>query len=166
MRKAISAGVLMLSVFVAPIASAAPFDVAIAALNRGDNAAAMEILTPLAQQGDARAQYNVGSLYASGQGVLQNYTEAVKWYRLAAQQGNFVAQEALGLMYMFGRGVPEDYVKAHMWINIAASRAPNGLNQVYSDERNKLAAIMAPEEIAEAQALAAKCQASNFKQCD
>jgi TPR repeat protein len=166
MKKAIATA-LLLSVFVAPMANAAPIDDAFAAINRGDNATAMEILTPLAQQGNALAQSNVAHLYKDGQGgVLQNYTEAVRWYRLAAQQGNFVAQESLGRMYIFGQGVPVNYVKAHMWINIAASHGPFGVHQVYAGDRNKLEVIMTPEQIVEAQEMARKCQASNFKQCD
>ena len=52
-----------------------------------------------ADQGDASAQYNLGVMYANGQGVPQNHAEAVKWYRLAADQGNASAQFNLGDMY-------------------------------------------------------------------
>jgi TPR repeat protein len=41
-----------------------------------------------AEQGDARAQSQLGWFYGSGTGVEQNYAEAVKWYRMAAEQGN------------------------------------------------------------------------------
>jgi len=37
-----------------------------------------------AERGDAEAQYRLGNVYASGDGILQNDTEAVKWYRRAA----------------------------------------------------------------------------------
>ena len=47
-----------------------------------------------------------GTMYAKGQGVLQDYAEAVKWYRLAAAQGNAMAQANLGLRYAKGEGVP------------------------------------------------------------
>ena len=45
------------------------------------------------------AQYNLGSMYYNGRGVLQDYEEAVFWYRLSAEQGDAYAQRNLGLMY-------------------------------------------------------------------
>ncbi len=52
-----------------------------------------------AEQGDAAAQYNLGTLYFNGQGVPKNYAEAEKWFRLAANQGNAMAQTALNRLY-------------------------------------------------------------------
>jgi TPR repeat protein len=66
-------------------------------------------MLPIAEQGDASAQYNLGVMYANGYGVPQDYAEAVRWYRLAAGQGNAKAQYNLGLMYYNGEGVPQDY---------------------------------------------------------
>ena len=48
-----------------------------------------------AEQGDAKAQYNLGVCYANGDGVQKNLKQAVFWYRKAAEQGNAFAQEAL-----------------------------------------------------------------------
>ena len=73
-----------------------------------------------AEQGDATAQYNLGVMYANGEGVIQDYKQAVKWFRLSAEQGNASAQYNLGVMYAQGKGVPKDYVMAHMYWNIAA----------------------------------------------
>ena len=50
----------------------------------------------MAEQGDANAQYNLGNMYIYGNGVPENDTEAVKWYRLAAEQGQANAQYNLG----------------------------------------------------------------------
>ena len=44
----------------------------------------IEELSARAEAGDADAQYNLGASYASGSGVPQDYTEAVRWYRLAS----------------------------------------------------------------------------------
>jgi uncharacterized protein len=55
-----------------------------------------------AEQGYAEAQYNLGVMYGNGNGVVQDYAEAVKWYRLAAEQGNAKAQNNLGVMYEYG----------------------------------------------------------------
>jgi uncharacterized protein len=54
-----------------------------------------------------------GVLYEEGQGVPQDYAEAVKWFQLAADQGLAIAQNNLGAMYYNGQGVPQDYVQAH-----------------------------------------------------
>ncbi len=42
-----------------------------------------------AEQGDAVAQYNLGVKYAQGEGVSEDYAEAIKWWRLAAEQGKY-----------------------------------------------------------------------------
>ncbi len=61
-------------------------------------------------------------MYANGQGVIQDYKAAVKWYKLAAEQGVSSAQASMSWMYGNGRGVIQDYIRAHMWANIAASQ--------------------------------------------
>ena len=73
-----------------------------------------EILRQAAEQGDGDAQYNIGVKYHDGDGVPQDYAEAVKWYRLAADQGEARAQHNLGMMYYKGEGVPQDVVEAVM----------------------------------------------------
>jgi len=82
------------------------------AYDEDDYATAMSEWQPLAEGGDADAQSNVGFMYANGQGVPQNYIEAVRWYRLAAQQGFADAQNNLGSMYENGRGVLQNYTEA------------------------------------------------------
>ena len=71
---------------------AAPFDDAIAAYKRGDYELALQLFRPLAEQGDAKAQGNLGRMYALGEGVTQDFAEAVKWFRRSAEQGEAVAQ--------------------------------------------------------------------------
>ncbi len=65
----------------------AGFDEGMAVYERGDYATALEEWLPLANGGDASAGYNLGVMYDHGQGVPQDYAEAVKWYRLAAERG-------------------------------------------------------------------------------
>ena len=67
---------------------AGQFEDAIAAYRRGDYATALLQFRSLADQGDARAQNNLGMMYDTGQGVLENYNEAAKWFRRAADQGD------------------------------------------------------------------------------
>ena len=60
------------------------------AFKRGDYQAALREWKPLAEQGNASAQTVFGTMYYLGEGVLQDYKEAVEWYRLAAAQGKSV----------------------------------------------------------------------------
>jgi len=61
-------------------------------------------------------------MYDQGESVVQNYQEAVKYYRLAATQRHANAQTSLGMMYGQGQGISKDNVRAHMWSDLAASR--------------------------------------------
>jgi hypothetical protein len=60
-------------------------------------------------------------MYEKGNGIAQDYAEAVRWYRRAADQGDPAGQHNLGVMYRDGSGVLQDYVQAYMWFNLAAS---------------------------------------------
>lgn len=75
-----------------------------------------------AEQGYADAQFNLGKCYANGDGVPQDYTEAVKWYKKAAEQGNAHAQNSLGDCYYYGKGVQEDDTEAVKWFKKAAEQ--------------------------------------------
>ena len=63
---------------------------------------------PLAEQGDAEAQYNLGVMYDEDR-TRRDAVEAVRWFRIAAEQGHIAAQYRLGVMYAEGEGVPEIY---------------------------------------------------------
>ena len=80
------------------------------AFDKGDYAEAAVQWRPLAEDGDARAQTNLGHLYRLGQGVERDYAQALKWYRRAADQGSTRAQANLGNMYIKGFGVDADPV--------------------------------------------------------
>ena len=101
-------------------------------------------------------------MYRNGQGVVQNYAEAVRWYKLAAAQGHAEAQSSLGQMYAIGHGVLQDYTRAHMWFNLAAVKSESNAIK----NRDLIVKLMTPQQIAEAQKLARECQARNFKNCD
>lgn len=76
-----------------------------------------------AEDGNAYAQYELGKMYDEGREVVQDYAEAVKWYRLSAEQGRASAQFALGAMYEHGRGVVQDYAEAVKWYRLAAEQS-------------------------------------------
>jgi TPR repeat protein len=131
----------------------------------------------LAEQGDADAQYNLGIMYDTGLGVPENDAEAVKWFRKAAEQGYAYAQFKLGNMYVNGEGVPvpefiipwfseegapNNNTRAYVWWSVAKT-------QGYADAATNLDILkpqMTPQQIADGQALAAKCYESNYKDCD
>jgi len=75
-----------------------------------------------ADQGNADAQYNLGVYYASGVGVSESDTEAVRLYRMAAEQGHAEAQHILASCYWLGKGVIKNYPEAVKWWRIAAEQ--------------------------------------------
>ena len=76
----------------------------------------------LAEQGHVRSQYNLGVRYARGEGVIQDYKEAVKWFRLAAEQGDAQAQYKVGRSYAIGEGVFQNAEEAVKWFRLAAEQ--------------------------------------------
>jgi len=83
-------------------AHAGPLEDVQAAFARGDYATALKFWRPLAEQGNATTQSNLGFMYSEGLGVPQDYDEAVKWLRMATEQGDADAQFNLGVMYRDG----------------------------------------------------------------
>ena len=79
-----------------------------------------------AETGNTVAQYNLGSMYWSGEGVLIDHKQAVNWYRKAAEQGHANAQYNLGGMYEVGHGIQEDLVTAYAWAKIAQVNGNRG----------------------------------------
>jgi hypothetical protein len=122
-----------------------------AAFARGDYNGAARQLVPLAARGNPRAQAMLGFMYATGQGVPQNYDAASYWYRLAAEQGDVTAQYLLGLAYDKGQGVSLDEVAAYKWLNLAASGAPKRVRDDFLRLRNAVASKMSRGQIAEGQ---------------
>jgi uncharacterized protein len=76
----------------------------------------------LADQGNADGQYVLGSPYANGRDVPQDYVQAMTWFSKAADQGYADAQTSLGVMYSEGHGVPQSYAEAMKWYRKAADQ--------------------------------------------
>lgn len=93
-----------------------------AGLLAGDYAELLKENYQRAVAGDAEAQAGLGSMYALGRGVTQDYKEAFAWYTKAAEQKYSLAQYSLGLMYYNGNGVPQDYKEALKWYTKAAEQ--------------------------------------------
>jgi hypothetical protein len=113
--------VMLFSLIIVPRVWAG-WDEMVAVYNRGDYTTVVRELFPLAQDGNPRAQTNLGRLYALGQGVPQDYAQALTWFRRAADQGDVGAQFNLGVMYDNGQGVPQDYAQAGYWYRKAADQ--------------------------------------------
>ena len=92
--------------------NAGPLEAGYAAERRGDFQAAFLLYEPLAKQGNAKAQFQLGHMYHEGNGVPQDYVKALEWFRRAADQGNADAQINLGSMYYVGQVVLQDYAEA------------------------------------------------------
>jgi len=81
----------------------------------------------------AHEQYDLGVKYREGQGVTQDYTEAVRWFRLAAHQGYADAQRDLGLMYRSAQGVWQDYKESERWLRMAADQGDQNTRCILGD---------------------------------
>jgi len=81
-----------------------------------------EAVRKAAEQGLAKAQLKLGSMYYDGDGVPQDYLEAEKWWRKVAEQGLSIAQYNLGFMYANGEGVAKDGAEAVKWYRKAAEQ--------------------------------------------
>ena len=106
-------------------------------------------LKKAAEQGDADAQFNLGCMYADGEGVAEDSAEAVKWWLKAAEQRTAMAQNNLGYMYDNGQGVDQDNVEAYMWYNLAAAQG----DEKAKTNKGIISERMTSEQIAEAQKL-------------
>ena len=135
--KRLALAVVFLSCLTAP--ARAGIDEGLAAYERGDYATALQEWAPLANQGDAEAQYFLGHMYAEGQGVPRQYGKAAVWFRQAAEQGNGHGQFALGYLYDKGIGVAQDDAEAARWYRKSAEQgitvAQNNLGFMYEHGR-------------------------------
>jgi uncharacterized protein len=152
----------LLVVFIAQTVAAQNYQKGLEAAQRGDFVTALREWTPLAEQGDAAAQWGLGVVFEHGKGIPKDYAEAMKWYLMAAEQGYTLAMLNLSNMYAGGYGVGQDYVRSHMWANLAATHG----QQHATKNRDHIAKKMTPSQIAKAQRLARECTKRNYKRCD
>jgi hypothetical protein len=77
---------------------------------------------PAADPARAKALFNLGVCFARGEGVAQDWTEAVRYFRAAAEQGHAAAQYNLGVRFERGEGVAQDWAEAVRYYRLAAAR--------------------------------------------
>jgi TPR repeat protein len=139
--------------------SAASYREGIDAYTKGNFDVALKKLQPVAEQGNADAQFRLGLMYREGKGVTQDDKQAVSWLNKAAEQGQAEAQENLGLSYAKGLGVERDWVQADKWFSIAAA---SGKESAINNQK-VVEVHMQPDKIAEANALAKEWLAKHKK---
>jgi len=98
------------------------FEEGLMAYSTGDITTAYQLWQPLAEHGDAEAQFALGLLYYDGMGVPVDHTESSYWFHLAAEQGQASAQYNLGNAYFRGEGVRKDEAMAVHWWRKAADQ--------------------------------------------
>ena len=127
--------VVLLDLALFGVAAAGPLEDGEAAIQRGVEAyrrgdmkaqrdeelLALRLFRPLAEQGDVRAQVDLGGFYRGGQ--LADPKQSIFWFRKAAEQGDRFAQVSLGQEYYAGEGVAKDYAQAFFWFRKAADQA-------------------------------------------
>jgi uncharacterized protein len=154
--------IALIGIGAAPTAHAGALAQGTAAYSRGDYVRAARELSPLAQQGNAKALGLVGFLFEHGFGEPQDYDAAADFYARGAVQGNPFAQAMLGLLYDKGHGVPEDFILAYKWLNLAAARTVGHEQENFARLRDAVASKMSKDEIAEGQRLAVNWVAIAF----
>ncbi len=131
----------------------------LSAYNTGKFGVAAVIWSRLAEQGSAKAQSGLGTLYYTGSGVPRDFQRARKLFQSAAQKNIPQAQMFLSLMYRRGDGVRQSYLISYMWCDIAISAGHEGASYVIEE----IAEHLTGEEILEAQRLSAQWREINLK---
>ena len=85
------------------------------ALRRSDFATAAKEFRPLAERGDAEAQYRIGLMYEFGKGYPQDKAQGIVWFKKSAGQRHAAAQTELGIAYATGDGVAQDDKQGVAW---------------------------------------------------
>lgn len=112
---------LALSVLLCGNVAIAGLNEGLDALRRNDYTAAVKELRPLAERGDAEAQYRIGRMYEYGKGYPQNKAQSIVWFKKAAAQNHADAQTELGGIYASGDGVAQDNKLAVEWFEKGAA---------------------------------------------
>jgi len=112
----------MLSFIAFTPVSAQDWNKGVDAYNAGDYATALQEWRPLAEQGDADAQFILGGMYLNGRGVPQDYDEAVKWFRLATKQWDADRQWIFSHKQHDGDGALKKNADTVEWYRLAAEK--------------------------------------------
>ena len=158
--KRLIALVFLLSVS-ATAAAAQDFKRGTEAYWKSEHGLAFEQLLPLAQEGNADAQFYIGRIYGVSKSEPYDETLALQWTESSANLGLGDAQFVIGRWYKLGAGLPKDNVLAYMWLNLSSgsrkwlSGIPTGKFKFDAEDavtiRDFIAEEMSSGEIKEAQ---------------
>ncbi len=149
---------LALSLCLAAPAKADYYADALTTYQHGEYRDAFVMFDKLAKQGDARAQFWIGTMWYEGKGKPQNYLEAYRSYLRSAYLGNSDSQNNLGLIYEKGQVQPANPVVAYAWYALAAAQNDGQSSTIANDNLTRLSDSLKQaghdKEIIEGQALA------------
>ena len=115
-----------------------------------------------AAQGDPNAQFNLATLYFSGEGIPEHFIKGLEWYTTAASQGQAFAQNMLGTVYYRAIGIAVERIAAYVWWSMADTSV-----KITSGEKlDELKKQMTDAEIKIAQTTSSKCFQSNYQDCE
>ena len=141
----------------------ASWDEATKAFAKKQYAAAAKLFKPLAEKGNALAQYQIALMHRMGLGMTKDQKEAKKWSRLAAKQGNPQAQTLLGSLYYKASGEESpDVLRAYVWYEVAAAQG----NAEAKKDLAVLTKELTAQQVTEGREKAQKCKSSGYEQCD
>ena len=119
LKKILISSLLSIGLIGATCLSYADFNDGWTAYSNEDYKGASKEWKPLAEEGDAKSQTNLGILYYNGKGVLKDYKKAVEWLTKGAEQGEVEAQFILGEIYIEGKAVLKSFKTAKYWLQLA-----------------------------------------------
>ena len=136
-----------------------------------------QLLTPIADQGDIKAQQELLKMYTWDYGDTpivpppNDDTKAFKYARMLAATGNVFGQEQMAKAYACGLGTTKNPVRAYAWFNAAIAQSAVSLHTYYEPQdllrkRDFMAASMSPDDILRARRLTVQCYKSEYKNCD
>lgn len=108
------------------------------AADRADYSTALQVWLETAQEGNAEAQYYVGTLYEKGPRGGPDYGLAAVWYRKAADQGYGRAAINLGRLYEQGLGVNQNSPEAYQWYARSSGLSESSLSHLLKEEAGGL----------------------------
>ena len=159
----------------AHVAVADDFEDGLRSYIRSDFTKAYELLSPLAEQGNARAQSILATMYRFGEGVAVDAEKAAFLMRQASLQGSVAAQYNLAQLYLTGFGVEQSIVHAMMWLTIALDEigyeefvrdSGASVRQPITEFRQSVVSQVNFLDIARALDMAATCRQSKYQDCE
>ena len=135
----------------------AGFDEGVNSYEAQDYQSALREFLPLANGGNASAQFYLGAMYYNGKGVPQSYSQAAVWYRKAGTQGQSGALNNLGVGYALGQFGVKNLVLAHVFYHLAAISG----KKKSKESRDRVTQQLTPTQLIEAQELANKWVTGN-----